>query len=186
MGIDQTETVGRLRQLLSRALILLGLFILAYPFVSVARVQRQVLEEVPLPDNATVIAEDFTYGALFDSEFALASRDVNAPIEDVEQALLDNGFQVSGRVFTGNQFFSRECCGSYDAVVVSLLEADGDATRIQYTVSDHDLSLSWWFISGLGILVAVAGCKMSLQGASKRDSAAVTAPASNFAEHRSH
>ncbi len=145
------------KRLLAWALIVVGLLIAAFPFISVAQVQREVLEEVPLPAETLVLSQNTFAGALFDSDFVLASRVVSAPIEDVEAVLLDSGFGVSGREFTGNRFFSRECCGNYDAVLVSLLATDDGATAIDYTVFDDGVVYVWWFISGLGILVAAGG-----------------------------
>lgn len=167
--------MSRRRKILARALVLLGIFVVAIPFISVARLQQQVLDEVPLPDDAAIVVEETPGGALFDSDFVLAYRYVTASVEEVEQTLIGAGFEANGIELEGRRTFALECCGSYDAVFVSVFEGADGTTNLRYTVFDDDVVSTWWFISGLGLAMALVGFAMA---GSKRSSepSAFTAP----------
>ena len=138
-------------------MILVGVGISVYPFVSVWRLQQQVLDEVPLPNGTAPIIEGKPDRVLFDDDFVLAFRGVGASVVDVERTLLDAGFEATSIELEGSPTFARECCGSYDAVLVSVFEGRDGVTGLRYSVTDSDIVATWYFITGFGLLIALAG-----------------------------
>lgn len=152
----------------SIALIVVGLAIAVYPFVSVSRLQQQVLDEVPLPDGAAVIIEGKPDGAIRDNEFVLAFRGVDASVDEVERTLLASGFQSGGPELEGRSTFTTPCCGSYDAVMVSVFEGRDGITGLRYSVADHDITSTWIFVNGLGGVLVLGGLLLAISASGRR------------------
>lgn len=174
----------RMRVVSSMVLIVVGTASAAYPFVSVSRLQQQVLDEVPLPDGAAVNIEGTPDDAIRDSEFVLAFRGVGASVEEVEQALLASGFQSGGPELEGRSTFTAPCCGSYDAVMVSVFEGRDGITGLRYSVTDSDITSTWIFINGFGgllvlggliLAVSASGCRAKSTAGVDRDQTPVSA-----------
>lgn len=150
---------------LGTALGLVGLFIMIWPFISVARVSSQSLNE--LPEFAEVVMEDDARGAfaIFDrDEFTLSTRTyLAADLAKVEAELLAEGFEVfHGRTPRGNGFTKR-CCGDYDALVVRLTSS-GQNTVATATASDGDVTVTWPLLVILGAPVLLLGVAITAMG----------------------
>ena len=135
-----------------------GLFLAFEPFVSVARLSNQAIDE--LPDVAGVQVEDEAIGftALFDVDnFLLATRTYEeAPIEQVETALLAAGFQVAHGPTPSQNGFYIACCGEYDSLIVHLEQVD-NATISTVTASDSDVVIAWPILLFAGQAIATVG-----------------------------
>ncbi len=162
--------------------VFVGLAIAASPFISVARLQREVLAEVPLPAEATVVSEELFAGALFDGDFLLASRVVSAPADNVEAVLTDAGFEPNGRAFTGDRSFSRACCGAYDAVMVSVGATDSATSTLVYTVADSDVVYTWVWFTALGVLVVAGGLNALRSAKPPQQTATDTSPPADLVD----
>jgi len=97
----------------------------------------------------------------------LAYRGVSASIEEVEETLLDAGFGPVGRELEGRETFGRDCCGTYDAVVVSVFEGRDGVTGLRYSVVDIDIVKTWYFIAGFGLLMAGVGLTLVVRSGFK-------------------
>lgn len=151
-----------------------GLILAASPFVVVEWLQRNILDEVPLPVGVVVVLEGLPDGAITDDDFVLAYRGVDSSVTEVEQTLRAAGFSDTGRLLEGSPTLGRECCGSFDGVFVSVFEGRDGITGLRYTVADDDLTATWPFITGIGAVSAFVG--IALVAGRRRPSSESTAP----------
>lgn len=152
----------RLRTAAATLLIAVGLGLALWPFVSVARLQQRVLDEVPLPPDTTVVLEGTPRWAIFDDDFVLAYRGVSSSIAEVEATLAANGFAADGPELEGQPTWTRSCCGSYDAVQVRVFEGRDGVTGLRYSVVDDDVTGSWWIVAAIGLAIAGMGTTLAV------------------------
>ncbi len=133
-----------------------GCAVIAFPHVSVWRLKHQVLDLVPVPAGAAVVVEETVDGPLTEDDFLLAYRLVGATVKDVIATLHTEGFENGGRPFGPSTTLIKPCCGSYDGVIVSVFEGRDGLAGLRISVQDDDITTSWYLISGVGLLFAVA------------------------------
>lgn len=158
----------RIRVASSIALIVVGVAIAAYPFLSVSRLQQQVLDEVPLPDGVAIVIEGKPDDAIRHSDFVLAFRGISSSVEEAEHTLRAAGFQSGGPELEGRSTFTTPCCGAYGDVVVSVFEGRDGITGLRYSVTDQDITATWIFINGFGGLLALGGLGLGVSASGRR------------------
>jgi len=157
-----------MRMVLALGVAAAGIVLACYPFITVSRLQQQVLDEVPLPEGAVVVLEGKPEGALRDDEFLLAFRGISSSIDEVEQALLDAGFQTGGPELTGSPTFGRACCGTYEGVLVSVIAGRDGITALRYTAANSAITDTWIFFTGFGALSWVGGIGLGVSATRRR------------------
>ena len=149
---------GRLGLLAGSALALVGLAIAIFPLVSVWRVSGQLLDELPVVDGVDSVDSRRHVSALTDPKFILAERMYEtATVEEVREALEAGGYQ---RIAHEDEiWFGRECCGTYDAVWVSITEAPGRPGNVTalVTTADKDVRTASQLFAALGLLLLLPG-----------------------------
>ena len=132
-----------------------GLLLTLFPFVSVVWVTGEALDRLP-EIEASEIETDRNWTAMFSDGFVLATRSYSGVSgEAFADALVLDGFELA--TASGEQLWSKDCCGEYDAVRVRV-EASGDGQTVAaVSVYDEDVQATWPFVSGLGVLVSFLG-----------------------------
>ncbi len=131
-----------------------GVLIALFPVFSVWRLSDQVLDQLP-PIAAESADEEFRF-SLRDPDFVLATRTYEAMTEaDIEAELRAGGFDTTR--IGGEQVFSKECCGEYDAVWVRIAATEPNSTTATLTVADSDVQAVWQIFLFLGIPIGLLG-----------------------------
>lgn len=149
--------MSRVLRVIGSLLVGLGFLVALSPFISTARIADVILDELPETVSGSSTDEQDRFGtAIFDEDFTLATRTFDtATVEEVEQALAAAGYQ---RISSGEDLvWSRECCGSWDAARVRVIEDDAQRAVAVMTVFDSDIQISWPFLSVLGLVPGLAG-----------------------------
>ena len=132
---------------------LIGLLVMATPFISVGRAGTQVLAELPEVDGAGFIDERVGWSAMFDDDFVVARRTYSGVTEQVVvDALRKDGFDTAG--IDG---LSRTCCGDYDAVWVSISAPESGTVVAELRPADADWQSAWPFVTLIGLTLSTAG-----------------------------
>lgn len=137
-----------------------------FPIVSVWRVSGEVLRQLPEVAAATDVDDTRHRLALADPDFVLAERRYDGVTADeVEAALRADGFGgIAGPRPSEGVTWSKDCCGEYDAVWVTVVDAAEGATAV-VSVVDADVRATAPTIIALGSLLAVVGAVLLIGGA---------------------
>ncbi len=153
--------------LLGFVLCALGLLLAAFPIVSTWWVSGDALAELPEVVAADAEVEDTRHRlALADPDFLLAERRyTGVTAADVEAALRADGFEgFAGPTPSAGLSLSKECCGEYDAVWITVVDTDAGATA-EITVADADIQAVAPTMIAVGSLLAVVGVVLLIGGA---------------------
>jgi hypothetical protein len=160
-----------------------GAVIALYPFLSVWQVAGQALEELPEVQGVESSDTSHGVGALLDSSFVLATRSYsNTTQREVQSALTSSGFEAAN--INGSLTYARECCGEYDAIWVSVADADEDGVVVATaTAADGDIQITAVFFVLFGLALFVAGAVIAVisfgqrNGVPSRDIGGTSVPA---------
>ncbi|MEM9133465.1 MAG: hypothetical protein AAF962_13560 [Actinomycetota bacterium] len=172
--------------LVGLVLCAVGLVVASFPIVSAWRVSGEVLDELPEVPAATTVEDTRHRLALAHPDFLLAERRYRGvTVDEVEAALRADGFSgIAGPTPAAGTILSKDCCGEYDAVWVTVVDDGAGATtgvRAEVTVADTDIQAVAPTVIALGALVAVIGAVLMIGGARPaarlaNDDAAAIAP----------
>lgn len=173
MTAETTVAVKRATRIGTTGLVLAGITLMLMPFISTWRLGNDVLAFIP--DDDRIVNTESHRAALFDGgDFVLATvtyRDV-APAEVASQ-LANAGFTESYVSDSRGSWRGRTCCGSYDAALTRIVDAEPGVT-VQLSVLDNDIASMWILVVALGALITLAGLALGRSGA--RSEAASRAP----------
>ncbi len=135
---------------------LVGVIATLFPLLSTWNGGGQALATLPALDTR---GYDVRHSLpIFDPDFVVAERiyyDISAV--GIERALRNRGFeQIDGA-------WSKECCGGYGAVWVTVEPHGDDGSRAILTLADSDIQSTWPYISLPGLVVATFGFVLALQ-----------------------
>ena len=152
----------RTRLFLGLSLALAGAFVALYPFVSVWRVAGQALDELPEISEVESSGRSHGLGALYDSEFVLATRSYSEVTpQSVREALASNGFEAT--VVNGSERYAKECCGDYDALWVEISSTDqAGEVLASATAADADIQTTIGLLVLFGLLLFVSGVAIAI------------------------
>lgn len=86
---------------------------------------------------------------------AFLSRWFRSSVDEVESALAGKGFERSN---IGQQlWWTKDCCGEYDAVMVDLSAGDAGNTVASVTVFDSDVQATWFVFLFFGAILLLPG-----------------------------
>ena len=153
-------------------LIVAGLSLALWPFLSVASLTGQVLAESPAVPGVEVSEDRHWSSALWNEHFELATRTYPASVS-VDEATVAlgeefeaDGYSSSDALF-GNGALWKNCCGSYDAVLVKTIVNDGQVEQ-HFTVHDGDVQIVWGFFAATGAVLLLTGISLSRHGTTEQ------------------
>ena len=144
-----------------------GVCIALFPFVSVWQVAAQVLDELPHLPGVESSDTSHEIGALVNDEFVLATRTYpETTREELHDALIGSGFDVTS--INGTRHYVEECCGEYDAVLVTVNERNlDDVIVVSATAADQDIQSAAPLFGLFGLAVFLAGITIAVHGRSQ-------------------
>lgn len=178
------EDVKRLLIGLGMVLAIAGLVISLYPFVSIWQAGGRALGQLPEIDGRGFSDERNGLGALFDEDMTVARRTYSDISPDrVVERLAESGFQSNRGM--DHHWYVKECCGSWDAVVVRAEPVDtgagtGSGTELIISMQDQDIQSSWPVLVLFGLPFVAAGS--ALVSVNRRRSKPGTMPAASSSQ----
>ncbi len=134
-------------------MVLVGLLVMAGPFISVSRAGTQMLAELPEIDGADFIDERVGWSAVFNDDLVVARRTYSGVTEQVvADALRSDGYET-----LGVDGFSRTCCGEYDAVWITISASESGTVVAELQAADADWQSSWPVFAMIGLILSTGG-----------------------------
>lgn len=159
----------RLPQVVGLVLVGLGLIVALYPFVSIWRAGDQALAQLPEITDREYSDQHHRLGALSDIEMVLVRRTyADTTVDQAVTWLQEAGYGSNRSSF--RQWYSKECCGAWDAVVVRPVQK-GQDVELAITMFDQGIQSSWPLtvpvglgLVGLGVVLTVGSFRRTRSG----------------------
>lgn len=160
------STIGCVRRVVATVVIAVGLWLAVLPFVSVWSSTSEALDVLP-SIGADEPVDDRKWDAMFSPGFVVATRVYQGTeLSSYRDALVADGFESA--LLAGEPWWMKECCGDYDYVQVGIDEPKSGGTLVTVSLYDSDVQATWFFISGLGLLLVVVALGVRSGGSGTR------------------